>query len=41
MWADFNNDGNDDIVTVDMLPPDNKRWKLTIAGNRYDEFNNS
>ena len=39
--ADFNNDGNDDIVTVDMLPPDNKRWKLTIAGNRYDEFNNS
>ena len=39
--ADFNNDGNDDIVTVDMLPPDNKRWKLTIAGNRYDEFNNT
>jgi len=39
--ADFNNDGNDDIVTVDMLPPDNKRWKLTAAGNRYDEFNNS
>ena len=39
--ADFNNDGNDDIVTVDMLPPDNKRWKLTIAGNHYDEFNNS
>ena len=39
--ADFNNDGNDDIVTVDMLPPDNKRWKLTIAGNRYDEFNNA
>jgi len=39
--ADFNNDGNDDIVTVDMLPPDNKRWKLTIGGNRFDEFNNS
>jgi enediyne biosynthesis protein E4 len=39
--ADFNNDGNDDIITVDMLPPDNKRWKLTIGGNRYDEFNNS
>ncbi len=39
--ADFNNDGNDDIVTVDMLPPDNKRWKLTIGGNRYDEFNNT
>lgn len=39
--ADFNNDGSDDIVTVDMLPPDNKRWKLTIGGNRYDEFTNS
>lgn len=39
--ADFNNDGNDDIITVDMLPPDNKRWKLTMPGNRYDEFNNT
>lgn len=39
--ADFNNDGYEDMVSVDMLPPDNKRWKLTIAGNRYDEFENS
>jgi hypothetical protein len=39
--ADFNNDGFEDMVTVDMLPPDNKRWKLTIGGNRYDEFQNS
>jgi enediyne biosynthesis protein E4 len=39
--ADFNNDGNEDIVEVDMLPPDNKRWKLTIQGNRWDEFFNS
>lgn len=39
--ADFNNDGYEDIVAVDMLPPDNKRWKLTIGGNRYDEFQNS
>jgi enediyne biosynthesis protein E4 len=36
--ADFNNDGLPDIVVVDMLPPDNKRWKLTMAGNTYDEF---
>jgi hypothetical protein len=38
---DFNNDGFQDLVAVDMLPPDNKRWKLTIGGNRYDEFQNS
>lgn len=36
--ADFNNDGKMDVVVVDMLPPDNKRWKLTIMGNRFDEF---
>lgn len=36
--ADFNNDGLEDIAVVDMLPPDNKRWKLTMMGNRYDEF---
>jgi hypothetical protein len=36
--ADFNNDGLQDIMVVDMLPPDNKRWKLTMMGNTYDEF---
>jgi len=36
--ADFNNDGLPDIMVVDMLPPDNKRWKLTMKGNNYDEF---
>ena len=36
--ADINNDGNQDIVVVDMLPPDNKRWKLTMMGNIYEEF---
>ncbi|HUQ64541.1 MAG TPA: VCBS repeat-containing protein, partial [Flavitalea sp.] len=36
--ADFNNDGLEDVVVVDMLPPDNKRWKLTMMGNTYDEF---
>lgn len=36
--ADYNNDGLPDIVVVDMLPPDNKRWKLTMKGNNFDEF---
>jgi hypothetical protein len=36
--ADINNDGNMDVVVLDMLPPDNKRWKLTMMGNNYDEF---
>jgi hypothetical protein len=36
--ADFNNDGKEDIVEVDMLPPDNKRWKLTMMGNTYERF---
>jgi hypothetical protein len=36
--ADYNNDGLLDIVVMDMLPEDNKRWKLTPRGNGYDEF---
>ncbi|NHF60589.1 VCBS repeat-containing protein [Flavobacteriaceae bacterium TP-CH-4] len=39
--ADINNDGHPDVVVLDMLPPDNKRWKLTMMGNNYDEFQNS
>ncbi len=39
--ADFNNDGKEDIVEVDMLPPDNKRWKLNMMGNTYDQFQQS
>ena len=38
--ADFNNDGLVDIVVLDMLPRDNKRRKLTLMGNNYDEFEN-
>lgn len=38
--ADYNNDGNVDIAVLDMLPEDNKRWKLTPRGNSYDEFQN-
>jgi hypothetical protein len=36
--ADYNNDGLEDVMVVDMLPPDNTRWKLTMRGNTYDEF---
>jgi hypothetical protein len=39
--ADFNNDGLVDLVEVDMLPEDNYRWKVTVMGNNYDEFQNS
>ena len=36
--ADINNDGFMDVVVLDMLPEDNERWKLTMMGNNYDEF---
>lgn len=39
--GDINNDGLMDVVVLDMLPPDNKRWKLTMMGNNYDEFQNA
>jgi enediyne biosynthesis protein E4 len=38
--ADINNDGLVDVVELDMLPEDNLRWKVTIMGNTYDEFEN-
>ncbi|WP_460923333.1 VCBS repeat-containing protein [Pontibacter brevis] len=36
--ADFNNDGLLDIMTVDMLPPDNQREKTMIAAANYDRY---
>lgn len=36
--ADINNDTRPDIVSVDMLPPDNKRRKLMIGSIRYNRF---
>ncbi len=36
--ADINNDGLEEVIVLDMLPEDNRRWKLTMMGNNYDEF---
>ena len=36
--ADFNNDGWVDVVTLDMLPEDNRRQKLLLAPDNYPKF---
>ncbi|MEN0051959.1 MAG: VCBS repeat-containing protein, partial [Bacteroidota bacterium] len=36
--ADLNNDGWQDIITLDMLPEDNKRQKLLLAPDNYAKF---
>ncbi len=36
--ADINNDGLPDLVTLDMLPEDNKRQKLLLAPDNYTKF---
>ena len=36
--ADINNDGQQDIVTLDMLPEDNHRQKLLLAPDNYAKF---
>lgn len=36
--ADINNDGRSDIVTLDMLPEDNRRQKLLLAPDNYVKF---
>lgn len=37
--ADINNDGLQDIFTLDMLPKDNKRQKLLLSPDNYEKFN--
>ncbi|MEJ1237568.1 VCBS repeat-containing protein [Chryseolinea sp. T2] len=36
--ADINNDGWTDIITLDMLPEDNRRQKQLMAGDNYEKF---
>ena len=36
--ADINNDGWTDLITLDMLPEDNRRQKLLFAPDNYEEF---
>jgi len=37
--ADYNNDGQPDVVTVDMLPPDEKTLKTYGSEENYDIYN--
>jgi len=36
--ADINNDGLTDIMTLDMLPEDNRRQKMLLAPENYEHF---
>ena len=36
--ADINNDGLQDILTLDMLPEDNERQKLLLSPDNYEKF---
>jgi hypothetical protein len=36
--ADINNDGYPDIITLDMLPEDNRRQKLLLSPDDYSKF---
>ncbi len=36
--ADINNDGLQDVIVLDMLPPDNRRQKLLKGPDEYDRY---
>ena len=36
-FGDVNNDGNQDIITVDMLPENNQKHKIVIGAGSYDD----
>jgi len=36
--ADFNNDGRPDVLTLDMLPEDNRRQKLLKGADLFDQY---
>ncbi len=36
--SDFNNDGKADLITLDMLPPDNFRQKMMLGVTPYDRY---
>ncbi|HEX8038222.1 MAG TPA: VCBS repeat-containing protein, partial [Chryseosolibacter sp.] len=36
--ADINNDGFQDVIVLDMLPPDNRRQKLLKGPDEYDRY---
>ncbi|MFT3746723.1 MAG: VCBS repeat-containing protein [Agriterribacter sp.] len=36
--ADINNDGFPDIITLDMLPEDNRRQKMLMAPDNYEKY---